>query len=183
MISMNTAKVKEITGLTDDQISYLIKKVDALKREKTQGKAREYSFRDVVFLKLASLMRSDRIGLDEINLAIKQVNEAWNNDNPQDAGVLVRLKSESKSFSNDYFAEVWKVLSESPNAPPEMKESRNRTTVIVWSEDKWLIKDDDPEFSKYANYLPRTIYSVSAVAEELAKGDQLVLKLEEMAVN
>ena len=179
---MDAGKVIELTGLTYGQLNYLIKKVDVLKRKKTQGKARDFTFREVVFLKLASLMRSDGIRLDDIDAAIKQADEAWINDNPQDAGVLVRLKGESKSFSNDYFAEVWKVLSESPNAPSEMKESRNRTTVIVWSEDKWLIKDDDPEFSKYANYLPRTIYSVSAIAEELAKGDQLELMLEEMAV-
>ena len=73
MISMDTKQVKELTGLTDNQITYLIKKVDALKREKSQGKAREYTFRELVYLKLASLMRSDGIRLDEINEAIDRL--------------------------------------------------------------------------------------------------------------
>lgn len=91
MVFMNTAKVKEITGLTDDQITYLIKKVDALKREKMQGKARDYSFREVVFLKLASVMRSDGMGLSAINEVMSVLNQYWINENPKDAGNLLKI--------------------------------------------------------------------------------------------
>lgn len=95
MISMNTKQVKELTGLTDDQINYLIKKVEVLNRKKSQGKAREYSFRDLVYLKLASVMRSDGLALPVINEAISfGLNEFWTNENPKDAGTLIRLYQE-----------------------------------------------------------------------------------------
>lgn len=104
MISMNTKQVKELTGLTDDQINYLIEKVDALKREKSQGKAREYSFRDLVYLKLASVMRSDGLALPVINEAISfGLNEFWTNENPNDAGTLLRMYLEE----SDQYSWTW----------------------------------------------------------------------------
>lgn len=111
MIFMNTGKVKELTSLTDDQINYLIKKVDALKREKNQGKARDYSFRDLVYLKLAAVMRADGIRLDEINQAIQVVEDVnsmlaggwqW--------GTLIRRNDKAKLWTwspNTFFSASW----------------------------------------------------------------------------
>lgn len=86
---MNTARVKELTGLTDDKLNYLIKKIDPLKRKKTQGEAREYSFRDLVFLKVAAIMRSDGIRLSEVNQAIKVLDQT---DVAGQPGILIRGK-------------------------------------------------------------------------------------------
>lgn len=88
---MDTKRVKELTGLTDNQITYLINNVDALKREKSQGKARDYSFRDLVYLKLASVMRSDGMRLPEINGVISVLGSEWINENPNDAGTLLKV--------------------------------------------------------------------------------------------
>lgn len=70
-MDMDAKQVIELTGLTYGQLNYLITRVDALTRDKTQGKARDFSFQDLVYLKLAAVMRADGIRLDEINQAIK----------------------------------------------------------------------------------------------------------------
>lgn len=64
---MNTNDVKKVTGYTDRQLDYLLNQIDVLKREKAQGKAREYSHRDIVFLKLATSMRKSGVMLRDIN--------------------------------------------------------------------------------------------------------------------
>lgn len=99
MIFMNTGKVKELTSLTDDQINYLIKKVDALKREKNQGKARDYSFRDLVYLDLAAVMRHDGYRLDEINQAINLLEKNWiNQESPEEAGTLIAVQNKTQTL-------------------------------------------------------------------------------------
>lgn len=76
---MNAAGIVELTGLTYRKLNYMQEQIDVLKREKTQGKAREYSFRDLVFLKIASEMRQDNIRLNTINKAITLLDQNWNN--------------------------------------------------------------------------------------------------------
>ena len=88
---MDAGKVIGLTGLTYGQLNYLIKQVDVLNREKTQGKARDFSFREVVFLKLASVMRSDGMGLSAINEVMSVLNQYWINENPKDAGNLLKI--------------------------------------------------------------------------------------------
>lgn len=179
MITMDTKQVKELTGLTDNQITYLINKIDALKREKTQGKARDYSFRDLVYLKLASMMRSDGHRLPVINSAIEQVDNAWKNpENPQEAGVITiipRINKKASRQVEEYFDDIYSVVKGWNNDGESYPELR--PTLVLGSDSKWLIRDDDPEFSKYSNYLPGVIYSVSYIASELSKGDQLELDL------
>jgi len=97
MISMDAKQVKEITGLTYGQLNYLIDQVDALKREKTQGKARDFSFRDLVLLKLASVMRTDGLSLPAINEVMNVLNRNWINENPNDAGTLLRIYLEDSN--------------------------------------------------------------------------------------
>ncbi len=149
MITMDTKQVKELTGLTDDQISYLIKKVDALKREKTQGKAREYSFHDLVYFKLASVMRTDGLSLPAINKVISVLDRHWINENPNDAGTLLRVYLEdSDQFleDSDRFCWTW-----SPNFGEKYDIARVR--------------------------FPKFLYNVEYYATELSKGDQLELNL------
>lgn len=74
---MDTNDVKKLTGLTGRQLEYMLNTVESLKREKTQGKAREYSFRDLVFLKIAAVMRADGIRLSEINQAMNEIARNW----------------------------------------------------------------------------------------------------------
>jgi len=94
---MDAKQVKEITGLTYGQLNYLIDQVDALKREKTQGKARDFSFRDLVLLKLASVMRTDGLSLPAINEVMNVLNRNWINENPNDAGTLLRIYLEDSN--------------------------------------------------------------------------------------
>lgn len=155
---MDAGKVIGLTGLTYGQLNYLIKQVDVLNREKTQGKARDFSFREVVFLKLASLMRSDGLRLGVINEAIGLIDQYWTNtENPAKAGMIIRM------FDVEGLGDVW-----------------------VWSssrgEEYHYMNSDGGITTDILTHVPKVIYSVSTIAEELAKGDQLELKLEEMAV-
>jgi len=152
---MNTTKVKEITGLTDDQISYLIKKVDALKREKTQGKARDYSFRDVVFLKLASLMRADGLPISEIDQATINIDTLWQMTGTY--GALLRNGDKWSWTPNSNY-----ISGKSLFIDPE-KNTIEETNLT---------------------HVPNYYYNISFIADELAKSDQPELNLmpEETAV-
>lgn len=152
MISMDTKQVKELTGLTDNQISYLIKKVDLLKREKTQGKAREYSFRDLVYLKLASIMRSDGLSLPEIDKAIKLLYRTWIfSENPASAGSLLRADESDKNV-----AWYW-----GPMTVDEVFDANTSGETIT----------------EQITHIPGVMYNVAFIATELAKRDQLELNL------
>lgn len=97
---MNAAGIVELTGLTYRKLNYMQEQIDVLKREKTQGKAREYSFRDLLYLKIASLIRSDGIGLSEINQAIKALDHVWDNaEVPGRWAILLRDTRNSKHSS------------------------------------------------------------------------------------
>ena len=151
MISMDTKQVKELTGLTDNQISYLIKKVDLLKREKTQGKAREYTFRDLVYLKLASIMRSDGLSLPEIDKAIKLLYRTWIfSENPASAGSLLRADEADKNV-----AWYW--------GPMTVDEVFDANT--------------SGERTEQITHIPGVMYNVAFIATELSKRDQLEFNL------
>ena len=159
MILMDTKQVKELTGLTDNQITYLIKKVDALKREKTQGKAREYTFRELVYLKLASLMRSDGLRLPVINEAIESLNVYWTNDAPEDAGTLLIISN----------AKIWIDDGDQPaGGGLVIMYSQSDTSDDVLGDAKQYMID---------GRLPGAFYNVRAIASELSKLDQLELGL------
>jgi len=108
---MDSKQIVEITGLTYGQLNYLIDQVDALKRDKTQGKARDFTFRELVYLKLAAVMRADGIRLDEINQAIQVVEDVnsmlaggwqW--------GTLIRRNDKAKLWTwspNTFFSASW----------------------------------------------------------------------------
>ena len=141
MILMDTKQVKELTGLTDNQITYLINQVDVLKREKTQGKAREYSFRDLVYLKLASVMRSDGMGLPAINEVMNVLNRNWINENPNDAGTLLRVYLED----SDQFCWTW-----SPNFGEKYNVARVRFPKFLYNVEYYateLAKGDQLELN------------------------------------
>jgi len=160
MISMDTKQVKELTGLTDNQITYLIKKVDALKREKSQGKAREYTFRELVYLKLASLMRSDGLGLDEINQAVGTLNYFWKIKEFTGSGALTKHHEGAWAFSppSDFLNDGEFLYI---NANGEVAKKRSLT-----------------------DHIPGVYYNVMAITKGLSKDDQMELDLmsEEMAV-
>lgn len=76
MISkMDTNDVKKLTGFNDDQLDYLLKKIDVLKREKAQGKAREYSLNDITILMMIAKLREKKIAIREINKILNTINK------------------------------------------------------------------------------------------------------------
>jgi len=185
---MNGKEVVEKIGITYPQLRYFVRKIDALpKKETSQGHEHDFSFRDLVYLKLASIMRSDGLGLDEINIAIKQVAEAWKSDNPLLAGVLTRIPPAKKARSsrdmeteselNDLWNDIKSVKS--TDLDDDVLSLEKRPVVWLWTLDsEWYLRDTDTsEFRKFVEHIPNLVYSVSAVARDLSKGDQLELNL------
>lgn len=147
MMRMDAKMVLEATGLTYGRLNYLIEQVDALKREKTQGKARDFYFRDLVYLKLASLMRTDGIRISAINDAIELLGNNWrDDDNIDQAGTLIREHGKGGEV-------IWHWgIFDGIKIP-------GRTTI-----------DGDEKIIK-ANYgyVPGSVYSVKRIAIELKR--------------
>lgn len=75
ILEMDTNELKKQTGFNDDQIDYLIKKIDVLKRGKAQGKAREYSFRDVALFQTITSLRESGVSIRDINKLLNVIKE------------------------------------------------------------------------------------------------------------
>ena len=76
MISeMNTHDLKKITGFTDRQIDYLIRVIDVLKREKIQGKAREYSGHELALFTTIAKLKAEGVSIGDINKLLNVINE------------------------------------------------------------------------------------------------------------
>ena len=167
MISMDAKQVKEITGLTYGQLNYLIDQVDALKREKTQGKARDFSFRDLVLLKLASLMRSDGIGIRDISAGV-----ALADKHSLKGEMFYYYEGNKFQELEDTFFEIWKKF-----------EDRRDTDIFTMPRWIYIVTDETEKekrimnFDRFPNHIPKFFYRVSAITDELAKGDQLELGL------
>ena len=167
MISMDAKQVKEITGLTYGQLNYLIDQVDALKREKTQGKARDFSFRDLVLLKLASLMRSDGIGIRDISAGV-----ALADKNSLKGEMFYYYEGNKFQPLEDKFLEIWKRF-----------EGRRDTDIFTMPRWIYIVPDETGKdkrkmkFDDFPNHIPKFFYRVTAITDELAKGDQLELNL------
>jgi hypothetical protein len=95
---MDADKVLELTGLTYGQLNYLVKRVDALNRDKTQGKARKFTLRQAVYLKVASMMRADGIRISEVNQALSVLDEFWMGWAGQ-GGALVRTGDKNNPWA------------------------------------------------------------------------------------
>lgn len=73
LLVMNTHDLKKFTGFNDDQIDYLIKKIDVLKRGKAQGKAREYSGGDAALFKTIANLRQSGVPIRDINKMLNMI--------------------------------------------------------------------------------------------------------------
>lgn len=104
--AMNGKQVIDQIGITYSRLRYFVRRIDALtKKETSQGHENDFSFRDLVFLQIATLMRSDGIGLDDINKGINILDEKWTDldDNPKMAGTIIRLDEKPATW-------IWTLL-------------------------------------------------------------------------
>lgn len=86
---MNTRQAAEWAGITYRTLDYWIAQgVITPAIEYGQGKAREFSQRDLVLLRLLVLLRGDGFRPDALQDTIALVNKGWKSDNPNDAGIL-----------------------------------------------------------------------------------------------
>lgn len=75
LLAMNTHDLKKLTGFNDDQIDYLIKNIDVLKRGKAQGKAREYTGGDAALFKTIANLRQSGVPLRDINKLLNVIDK------------------------------------------------------------------------------------------------------------
>lgn len=88
---MDGRKASEITGLTYRQLNHYVEKVDGLltKPSESQGKPRDFCYRDLVLLRLVNYLITDGYRLPQIKQAASEVLKNWHNvENPDDAGFL-----------------------------------------------------------------------------------------------
>lgn len=161
---MNGKEVVEKIGITYPQLRYFVRKIDAVsKKDTSQGHEHDFTFRDLVYLKLASIMRADGLGLDEINQAIEVLDLFWKIPQFNRVGALVKNGSGGWSYGSfdNYYIDHEAFYFD----PKEGKEGSYKKTTLT--------------------HVPGFLYSVAHIAEELEKGDQLKLDLmsEVEAVN
>ena len=97
---MNTRQAAEYVGLTYRQVDYALSQ-GALTptAEYGQGKAREFSRRDLVFVRMFNLLRADRHNIQAIKQALTLLSEKWSEGNdPSKAGILYRLDQPKAEF-------------------------------------------------------------------------------------
>ena len=179
---MNARKASELVGITYGQLRYFVRQIDALtKKETSQGHDHEFTFRDLVYLKLAALMREDGLRLDEINKGIYTLNGNWiNAENPTNAGVLTRIppgkkpKNDREKEMEEDFDQLWReiLIKNIREADEFYLASGPRPVMWLWSSyNPWILKEE-----KSLNHIPGLMYSAMGIASELADDNQLELE-------
>ena len=89
---MHGKTVAELTNLSYRQLNYLVDNVDGLLStpHESQGQPRDFRYRDVVLIRLASLLREDGFRIKQIVQAVGAVDQNWkDNTDPDGAGMLL----------------------------------------------------------------------------------------------
>ena len=162
---MNGKEASKRVGITYYQLRYFVKRVDYFaQKDATRNHYHDFNFHELVYLKLAAIMRGDGIRLDDISDAIALVDEAVDVA-PGHPGTLIYHPDAYKSwfpentFTNPLTKGKWlwtplifRAIEENPNTG----------------------KVEDPII-----HIPGMIYNVRSVAEEFAQDDQLMLEFDE----
>ena len=88
---MDGRSASRITGLTYRQLNHYVEKVDGLlsNPSESQGKDRDFCYRDLVLLRLLNYLIADGFRLKHIRQAISEVLNNWHNvESPYEAGYL-----------------------------------------------------------------------------------------------
>lgn len=86
---MNTREAAKWAGITYRQLDYWIAQgVITPAAEYGQGKAREFSKRDLVILRVLVMLRDDGFRIEEMREATGLINKHWVTNNPDMAGTL-----------------------------------------------------------------------------------------------
>jgi len=103
-----------VTGLSYGQLNYLIRTIPSLlstPRENDRH-ARNFTYREVVLLRLARVLKNDHFRIQSIKQALEVVNENWCDNDPDSASVLI-YSAKSKRFAWATPAELELIKTES----------------------------------------------------------------------
>lgn len=156
---MNAKEASEMLGITYRQLRYLVERIDAItKKETSQGYAHEFNRQDLLFLKLAAMMRADGIRLNDINDAISLLEEA--------------IKTVKMLGTLIYRSDTFKISTDVYDEPP-LEKGRWEWTPTIFRTSENLANGMDESNMKILKHIPRGLYSVLAVFRELVGVDQL----------
>jgi len=163
---MNAKEASEMLGITYGQLRYLVERIDAItKKETSQGHAHDFNFQDLLFLKLAAMIRADKIRLDFINEAILLLEEAMKIHKRIHGTLIYRPDIYKNWFPQDIFIE--------PLA----------TARWMWTPADFEWREGTANFNKqdisYVDHIPGTLYSVSGILRELTRNDQMQLEFKQ----
>lgn len=148
---MNTHDVKKLTGYTDRQIDYLLKTIDVLKREKAQGKTREYSYGDLALFATIAELKKEGVSIRDINELLNVINE---NPGKRAAIAIYPVKNKKPIVKLELNVNNEEIDTQIA-AKPEL---------LLLFEGEWLSPDNDSE---------------GFVLQTYVKKNQLELELEE----
>jgi DNA-binding transcriptional MerR regulator len=89
-IVSSTREAANIAGLEFHQARYMVQQKIIQPVEYGQGKAREFSFRDLVKMQLAAELRKDGFRVDAIKQAMAELDANWTSTNPSEAGLIAK---------------------------------------------------------------------------------------------
>lgn len=98
---MDGKKASLSLGVTYRRLDYMLKKVDGLvpvKYGESQGRARDIGPHDLTRLWLAFALKADGYTTAVIQKAVYILNDSWNGESPEEAGILLAL-GDGISFS------------------------------------------------------------------------------------
>ena len=162
---MDGVATSKLVGNTYPQLRYFVKRIDALpKKDTSQGHEHEFTYLDIVYLKLAAMMRADMIRLDYINDAISLVEEARRIE-IKIPGTLIYMPDIYKSwFPEKIFIEP-------------LKKGRWLWTPLSfrWAEN--MAEVEASENIMFVDHIPGMLYSISAIVREVNKLEDYQLEL------
>ncbi len=163
---MNGKEASEMLGITYRQLGYFVDRIDAItKKETSQGYAHDFTFHDLVYLKLAAIMRGDKIRLDYINDAISLVEEARKVET-KIPGTLI------------YMPDVYKTWFPEKIFIEPLKKGRWMWTPLSF---QWIKNKERIEAGENimpVDHIPGMLYSISAIVGEInqLENDQLTFE-------
>lgn len=161
---MNGKEASEVLGITYRQLGYFVDRIDAItKKETSQGHPHDLTFLDLVFLKLAAIMRADKIRLDDINDAISLVVEARKIEMKLPGTLIYRPDIYKNWFPENIFIDP-------------LKKGRWMWTPRSFETAEKFAGAEAGEH--FMNRIPGMLYSVAAIVGEINELENNQLELE-----
>lgn len=154
---MNTRQAAKFSGITYRQLDYWISQgVISPTGEYGQGKAREFTRRDLVLLRLIAMLRADGYRIDALKDAIGLVNLTWVIDiGKHDQNITDAPDKAGMFFDINTMADV-------QFKTPEGGSLARRSDFFLWFENIEMLFDGET-----IHHMKKLYYSIRHIAQEV----------------